>query len=190
MTTMRIGVVTTSYPRFPGDAAGWFVAAHVAWLRAAGHDVEVIAAAEHDAERGDRDVRDPDTSVTRVPAASGLFYAGGAPDAVEAGGRIADAARFSLRLAAALAGRRWDATIAHWLAPPGVLAAMSRGPLLAIAHGGDVHVLARARLLPAAMTVLAARGARLAFVSSSLRQRALDAAPAPLRARLARASIV
>ncbi|HEX8109082.1 MAG TPA: hypothetical protein VF516_15220, partial [Kofleriaceae bacterium] len=41
---MQLGVVTTSYPRFPGDPAGNFVAAHVAALRALGHHVEVIAA--------------------------------------------------------------------------------------------------------------------------------------------------
>jgi glycosyltransferase involved in cell wall biosynthesis len=71
-----------------------------------------------------------------------------------------------------------------------VLAATTRGPLLAIAHGGDVALLARARLLPAAMALLAARRARLAFVSSPLRERAIDATPAPLRRRLAASSIV
>src|SRR6185503_19510756 len=54
---MKLGVVTTSYPRFAGDPAGSFVAGHVAALRALGHDVEVIAAgprgdAPHD-PRGD-----------------------------------------------------------------------------------------------------------------------------------------
>ena len=55
---MQLGVVTTSYPRFPGDPAGNFVAAHVAALRALGHRVEVIAAGDpasgepRDATRG------------------------------------------------------------------------------------------------------------------------------------------
>ncbi len=40
---MKIAVVTTSYPRFPGDFAGHFVATEVAALRAAGHEVEVFA---------------------------------------------------------------------------------------------------------------------------------------------------
>ncbi|HEX7836646.1 MAG TPA: hypothetical protein VF469_04235, partial [Kofleriaceae bacterium] len=67
---MKLGVVTTSYPRFPGDPAGNFVAAHVAALRALGHRVEVVAAGEpgHD-------------DVLRVR--SRLFYRGGAPDALE-----------------------------------------------------------------------------------------------------------
>jgi glycosyltransferase involved in cell wall biosynthesis len=183
---MRLGVVTTSYPRFAGDAAGSFVAAHARWLAAAGHDVEVIAAGVGVREPDVRDPDEPRIAIRRVPAPPGLFYAGGAPDAVEAGGRIADAVRFSARLALAVAASspRWDATCAHWLAPPALAAIASRGPLLAIAHGGDVHLLARARLLPAALALLAARGARLAFVSRGLEQRALGALPPRLRRRL------
>jgi len=183
---VRVGVVTTSYPRFPGDAAGSFVAAHVAWLRAAGHQVDIIAA-------GDADVRDPDRSIRRVAGPPGLFYRGGAPDAVEAGGRAVDAARFSARFAAAVAaaGRDWDATVAHWLAPPAVAAALAgRRRLLAIAHGGDVHLLARARLLAPALALLSARGARFAFVSDELRRRALAALPAGLARRVDDATIV
>ncbi|HEY5934572.1 MAG TPA: hypothetical protein VIU61_08055, partial [Kofleriaceae bacterium] len=68
---MRIGVVTTSYPRWPGDAAGNFVEGHVRALQRLGHEVEVIAAGDA-SENG----------VMRVPA-RGLFYRGGAPDALE-----------------------------------------------------------------------------------------------------------
>jgi glycosyltransferase involved in cell wall biosynthesis len=39
---MRIGVLTTSYPRFAGDAAGRFVADAVEHVRARGIDVEVV----------------------------------------------------------------------------------------------------------------------------------------------------
>jgi hypothetical protein len=79
---MRIGVVTTSYPRVPGEAAGSFVAAHVAALRAEGHDVDVIGA---------------------HTIASSLFYGAGAPDELERNrvrGYLA-AARFSIELATA-----------------------------------------------------------------------------------------
>ncbi len=154
----RIGVITTSYPRFAGDPAGNFVAAHVAALRALGHDVEVIAAG-NDSEPG----------VTRVP--SRLFYDGGAPDALERGGRIVEAASFTARLAAVVArrARRWDLAIAHWLAPCALAALPTQIPLVAIAHGGDVHTLARTRLLGPALALLRARRARLAFVSDELR---------------------
>ena len=62
---MTVGVVTTSYPRFEGDAAGNFVAGHVAG-RAGGHEVNVIAA-----DHG-------------IAAPPGIFYRGGAPEAIEA----------------------------------------------------------------------------------------------------------
>lgn len=40
---MRVAVLTTSYPRFPGDAAGRFIADAVEHLRAGGLEVEVVA---------------------------------------------------------------------------------------------------------------------------------------------------
>jgi glycosyltransferase involved in cell wall biosynthesis len=146
---MNIGVITTSYPRWPGDAAGNFVGAHVAAMRALGHEVEVICA----------DANEP------------LFYRGGAPDALEAHGNWLAAATFTARLTARVMRRAhaWDLAIAHWLAPSALAALPTRVPLLAIAHGGDVHTLARLQLLRPVIALLRARGARLAFVSEHLR---------------------
>ncbi|TMQ28002.1 MAG: glycosyltransferase family 4 protein [Deltaproteobacteria bacterium] len=164
---MRLGVVTTSYPRFPGDPAGNFVAAHVAAIRALGHRVEVIAAG------------DADAAALRV--ASGLFYRGGAPDALERSPLRAGiaAAAFAARLTAAVTrrARGWDAVVAHWLAPSALAALPSRRPLLAIAHGGDVFTLRRLHLLGPALHALARADARLVFVSEQLRAVARAAAP-------------
>lgn len=172
-----IGVVATSYPRWPGDAAGGFVAGHVAWLRSTGADVEVLAAGQGH------------------PAPPGLFYGGGAPDALERGlGLLGPAVGFSAQMIAKVAvrARRWDAVAAHWLAPCAVAAAMAptRVPLLAIAHGGDVHLLARAKLLAPVLALLVARDARIVFVSDELRRRALDAVPRALASRVTTRSIV
>ncbi len=156
---MTIGVVTTSYPRWPGDPAGNFVAGHVAALRALGETVEVLAAG---------------TGPDRI--ASSLFYDGGAPDKLERGSLLA-AIAFTARLTAAVARRRWDSIIAHWLAPSALAALPSRVPLLAIAHGGDIHTLRRMRLLAPALHLLHARRARLAFVSADLQRIAIAAAP-------------
>jgi len=147
---MRIGVVTTSYPRFAGDWAGNFVGEHVAALRAAGHEVDVIGA-------------------HRIT--SSLFYKGGAPDELAHPRAWPAAAAFTARLAAYVAarGRRWDLIVAHWLAPSALAAlAGPRVPLLAIAHGGDIHTLRRARLLRPVLHALRVRRARLAFVSAEL----------------------
>ena len=148
---MNIGVITTSYPRFAGDPAGNFVAAHVAHLRALGHTVEVLAAGSDEP----------------------LFYRGGAPELLERGGvrTLASAIAFSAKLTARVVRRAhaWDLAIAHWLVPSALAALPSRVPLLAIAHGGDVHTLARLHLLQPVLAVLRLRGARIAFVSDELR---------------------
>ena len=191
---MRIGVVTTSYPRRAGDPAGGFVAAHVAALRALGHRVEVVAAG---APLRDRRALRPDQAaerdVTRV--ASSLFAAEGAPDVLERTrwrGWLA-AASFSARLTATATARaraaRWELVVAHWLAPSALAALPARLPLLAIAHGGDVHMLRRTRLLGPALYALAARDARLAFVGAELLALARTAAPG-LGRWLDRAAIV
>ena len=39
---IRVGVLTTSYPRYPGDSAGRFVADAVEHVRRRGIDVEVV----------------------------------------------------------------------------------------------------------------------------------------------------
>src|SRR6187397_1768653 len=163
---VRVGLVTTSYPRFDGDPAGCFVAEHVRYLEAQGHAVEVVAAGDDS-----RDPREPDGSIVRL-AGDGLFYGGGGPEALERGGaRVwAAAARFSLRLAGEIArrARGWDAIVCHWLVPSALAAmvAAPRRPLLAIAHSGDVHTLRRVGALAPFAALSAARPAlRLSFVS-------------------------
>lgn len=165
---MKLGVVTTSYPREPGDPAGNFVEAHVRALRALGHDVDVVAAGA-----GARD------NVTRI--ASSLFDRGGAPDFLERHpiASLAAVTSFTARMTAAVAvrARRWDSIIAHWLVPSALAALPLRAPLLAIAHGGDIHTLRRLHLLAPVLHLLHRRGAHLAFVSDDLRAIARAAAP-------------
>ena len=145
---MRIGVVTTSYPRRPGDAAGSFVAAHVDAMRALGHDVDVLAA-HH--------------------LGSHLFDGAGAPEELERRGGYLEAMRFTARLGVEVVrrARAWDLIVAHWLVPCALAAVAARKPLVAIAHGGDVHTLRRLHLLRPALRLLG--NARLAFVSEELR---------------------
>ena len=179
---MLVGVLTTSYPRTPGDPAGHFVASHVRALRAAGHDVEVIAAGGPSAH--------DDPGIHRIGGGN-LFYTGGAPDRLEAAPRaLLAAAAFAARMTATVSrrARRWDAIVAHWLAPSALAALPTRAPLLAIAHGGDVHTLRRLHLLAPALHALHRRGADLAFVTAELRDLAIAAAPG-LTAYLARALV-
>jgi glycosyltransferase involved in cell wall biosynthesis len=168
---VKLGVITTSYPRFEGDPAGNFVAGHVEALRALGHRVDVIAGGSRLPWRA--------ADGTRW-IASELFDRGGVPDLIERSpmrGTLVGAA-FTARLAVAIAARAhdWDSIIAHWL-PSAIAALPSRVPLLAIAHGGDVHTLRRMHLLAPTLHALHLRGARIAFVSEQLRAIARGAAP-------------
>lgn len=152
---MRVGVVTTSYPREPGDPAGSFVAGFARWLEGAGAEVEVIAA-------GPGASRVDGIPVARLDG-RGLFYRGGAPDALAQGGLAwAGAAAFQLELAArvAAAAPSWDAAVSHWVVPSGIAVALAlprRTPHLAIAHSSDVRLIARAPFGAALLAWLARR---------------------------------
>jgi len=165
-----IGVVTTSYPRFPDDSAGVFVRERVRELLALGHEVEILAAGDGDTSS--------DGAVTRVRA-GGLFYAGGAPEALEGAlllPRLAAWGR-ALGFSCALSGeitrraQRWHAVESHWLVPCGLLAcaALPRLPHRAHVHGGDLHLLARLPWGDSMARVLCRGRAELVFASASLR---------------------
>jgi teichuronic acid biosynthesis glycosyltransferase TuaC len=172
-----IGVLCTSYPRRPDDHAGSFVRTRVRALVAAGQAVEVIAAGAG-SEGSEANLR-----VLRVPAAGAaeIFYAGGAPEALESGGfgqrarAWLEAAHFTAGMMALAAQRAagWSAVESHWLVPS-ALVACAVAPHLrhrAHAHGGDVFLLTR---LPGGASLarfLCRSGAELVFASADLRDR-------------------
>jgi glycosyltransferase involved in cell wall biosynthesis len=175
---VRVGVLTTSYPRTPSDYAGAFVADRVQALLARGHEVDVLAAGAGAPLGTTRDGR---LTLTRLPASltdgRDLFAGAGAPEAFERdGARAAWAAlRFSAELTAAASARapRWDRVESHWLAPC-ALAAVAAAPGLphrAVAHSGDVALLERAPFGRSFARILARSGAALVFVSEALRSR-------------------
>ena len=172
---MRIGVLTTSYPRAATDPAGTFVAGLARWLHGTGAEVEVVAAGPGGKSDANGAIR-----VHRVDA-PGLFYGGGAPEALARSRRAWVAAGwFGVRFAAVAAARarRWDALISHWLLPCGLVgAALARGrPHVAVAHSGDVHLLEQ---LPARALLARVLGRqRLVFVSADLKARFARLAPA------------
>jgi glycosyltransferase involved in cell wall biosynthesis len=149
---MRIGVLTTSYPRDDDDAAGAFVGGFTRWLAANVGDVDVVCA---DASRP-------------------LFSTGGAPEALRAGhwSHWTEAIGFSARLGAEAArrARDWDAVVSHWLVPSGAIGdACARGRRhLAIAHGSDVRLLSS---LPGGHALVRRLGRRadLVYVAEALR---------------------
>jgi glycosyltransferase involved in cell wall biosynthesis len=171
-----IGVLTTSYPRFAGDAAGSFVEARVRALLATGHAVDVLAAGEGPAREPE-----PRLHVTRVPfalaGAAPLFYGAGAPEALETDGASAliSGLRFFAGLVEAARARsqRWQRLESHWLIPAGLAAAVVAGGRAhrAHAHSGDVALLERLPGGPSMGRHLCRGGAELVFASEDLRRR-------------------
>jgi glycosyltransferase involved in cell wall biosynthesis len=140
---MRLAVLTTSYPRYPGDAAGRFVADAVEHVRARGVGVEVV---------GPEQFRH-----------YGIAYGHGVL------GNLRRRPWLALFVPALLAGfvraaRRSDADLvhAHWL-PAGWVAARAGKPYVVQVWGTDVELARRAPAL--ARGVL--RRARLVIAASN-----------------------
>lgn len=145
---MNVAVLTTSYPRFPGDAAGRFVADAVEHVCARGVDVEVVSPA------GFRHF--------------GLAYGGGVIQNVRqhpVRALLLPAMLASFRRAARAAAARADLVHAHWL-PAGAVALGLDRPVVVQVWGTDLElarrvprlahaVLRRARLVIAASRALA-----------------------------------
>jgi glycosyltransferase involved in cell wall biosynthesis len=140
---MRVAVLTTSYPRFPGDPAGHFVADAVEHLRRRGLDVAVVG---------------PQQFQTY-----GLAYGHGVVGNLR---RRPWLALFVPALLASFvrAARRVDADLfhAHWL-PAGWVAARSGKPYVVQVWGTDVELARRAPWLVRGVL----SGARLVIAAST-----------------------
>ena len=140
---MKVAVLTTSYPRTPGDSAGRFVADAVEHVRARGVEVELVGPEQFNHY--------------------GIAYGHGMV------GNLRRRPWLTLLVPAMLSGfiraaRRVDADLlhAHWL-PAGWVAARTGKPYVVQVWGTDVELAQRAPWL--ARRVL--RGARLVIAASS-----------------------
>ncbi len=174
---MRIALLTTSFPREPGDPAGHFVETEAVLLAQAGHDVHVIAPGRRASVR---------TVIHRAKALLTIWGAGGeslfgTPGALfrarhrphrlfELPGFLHSARRLLDSLAPL------DHTIAHFLVPCGYpLSLDATGQLEIALHGSDVRLVAQ---LPSPVRSrivgkLLDRGARFRFASHDLETRLL-----------------
>lgn len=145
---LRIGVLTTGYPRFEGDVAGSFVATMVRGLERRGHRIEVLAPAAPEGlpPPGVRWVRYGWPASTQR-----TFYGAGVPDNVRDPRAWPGLLTFPIALrrrAQARAGR-WDAVLSHFGVPCGwVGASLGVTRHLVVWHSADVFV---ARRLPRAL---------------------------------------
>jgi glycosyltransferase involved in cell wall biosynthesis len=175
----RVAVITTSFPRHAGDAAGHFVLAEVRQLQRSGAEVTVISAGHGSEQPADCDVR--------FAGGGALFdWPGALPRLRERPLRALAGLEFLLRARRLLrdAGP-FDRIVAHWLVPsafplltvPWFPRAHASAKLEIVAHGSDVRLLARfpRRLRESILGTLSRHDARLRFVSHALRDELVSA---------------
>ena len=147
---MRIGLLTTSFPRFEHDIAGTFVLGFARSLVARGHQVEVLAPEprEHSGAPSWPGVDVQHVPYLRPRALQRTFYGAGVPDNL-ARDPLAwlGLAPFSVALAAAArsGAARWQAVISHWALPCAIAAGLARRPNqlhIAVMHSADLQLLA------------------------------------------------
>ncbi|MGE3841504.1 MAG: glycosyltransferase, partial [Vicinamibacterales bacterium] len=161
-------MVTSSYPRFPGDAVGTFMEPIAHGVAARGHEVHIVAPWHPLVARKAREGGVLFHFYRYAPHSRlNVFgYAGALRADVALKGSALLAAPFALAaglLAARRVARRYGATVmhGHWVVPGGATAWAARTdlPLVVSLHGSDVYVAERhvaARLV--ARRVFAAAG--------------------------------
>ncbi len=168
---MKIGLLTTSFPRREGDPAGSFVLGFARALARRGHTLEVLCpepASGAKPQFEGLDVR----WVRYLPRAlEHTFYGAGVVDNLRRAPWTAlGLAPFTAALARQAWSRSWDAVVSHW-ALPCALAAPPGIPHLAVCHSADVFALER---LPRVFAAQVARSAdAMVFASRDLRRRFL-----------------
>jgi glycosyltransferase involved in cell wall biosynthesis len=182
---MRIGLLTTSFPRHADDIAGHFVLGFAQALTDRGHTVEVLA--PEPAEPWPVPVL-PNLSVRWVPYLrprdlERTFYGAGVPDNLRSDPRAwLGLGPFvaALTLATRRRSPHWDALCSHWALPCGLIAASiaRHKPHLAVLHSADLHLLAALPGRSALAAHLVAGASALSFVSEGQRTRFLDWLPA------------
>ena len=142
-------MVTSSYPRFPGDSVGTFMEPIATSVAARGHEVHVVAPWHPLIRRGavERGVRFHFYRYAPISALNVFGYAAALRADVKLRGAAFAAAPLALaqgwRTARAVA-RAHGATVmhGHWVVPGGVTASLAapRLPLVVSLHGSDVFV--------------------------------------------------
>jgi glycosyltransferase involved in cell wall biosynthesis len=175
-------MVTTSYPRFPGDSVGTFmepIAKHVA---ARGHEVHIVAPWHPLITRGkvEDGVFFHFFKYAPVPALNVFGYAAG----LRADVQLKSAAWLAAPLAmsagwfkALRVAQKKRATVmhGHWVVPGGVIAAAARPalPLVVSLHGSDVFVAERTPVAGALARRVFGRAGFVTACSEDLGRRAI-----------------
>lgn len=183
-------MVTTSYPRFPGDSVGTFMEPIAKGLAARGHEIHIVAPWHPAITRG----REEDGvyfhffKYAPLPALNVFGYAQGMHADVRLRAAAWTAAPLAMAAGAFKAMRvaqKRRATImhGHWVVPGGAIAAISRPalPLVVSLHGSDVFVAERVALAKRVAGRVFRRAGSVTACSSDLATRAIALGAAPDR---------
>jgi glycosyltransferase involved in cell wall biosynthesis len=174
-------MVTTSYPRFPGDGVGSFIEPIAKGVAARGHDVHLVAPWHPRIERAKSEDGVWFHFYRYAPTRS--FNVFGYAEGLEADTALrwrawaaAPAALAAGWFKAMRVAQKKRATVmhAHWVIPNGVIATLaSRLPLVVSLHGSDVFVAERYPVIGRAASKVFARSGRITACSADLAERAV-----------------
>lgn len=192
-TGRTVVMVSSSYPRFPGDLIATFMEPIARGIAARGHEVHVVAP-WHPQWRRQASEGAVHFHLFRYAPVSSLNVFGYAA-ALRADVRLRIPAIAVAPLALVAGGRRarqvardTSASIvhAHWVIPGGVIgaAAAGRRPLVISLHGSDLFVAERHRLARLAARAVFRRAAWVTACSADLRDRAVRLGAPPRRTTL------
>ena len=176
-------MVTTSYPRFPGDGVGSFMEPIAKGVAARGHEVHLVAPWHPSITRGKSEDGVHFHFFRYAPVPSLNFF--GYAESLRADTRLRGAIWAIAPLAFAAGAfkalrvaqkRRATVVHAHWVIPGGVIAlpaAIGR-PLVVSLHGSDVFIAERNAMAGRAARAVFGRTQWVTACSDDLRQRALS----------------
>lgn len=182
MTRHTVVMVTTSYPRFPGDTVGTFMEPIARGVAARGHKVHVVAPWHPLIKRASDENGIHFHFFRYMPLSSlNVFgYASALKNDTDLRPSAYVAAPFALLAgwrAAQKVAKTHGATImhGHWVIPGGVIAATAAGniPVILSLHGSDIFVAEHHSLARRAAKFAFQRAAWVTACSSNLRQRAM-----------------
>ncbi len=175
-------MVTSSYPRFPGDGIGSFVEPIAKSVAARGHEVHLVAPWDPAINRPAEEdgVRFHFFKYAPTRGLNVFGYSGGLRADTAVRGAAWIAAPFALARgwhAARQVARRYRATVmhGHWVIPSGFLAAYAQPslPLVVSLHGSDVFVAERSAIVRRAARMAFRRAGWVTACSDDLRTRAI-----------------
>jgi glycosyltransferase involved in cell wall biosynthesis len=184
---MRILMLASSYPKYPGETTAPFIEEIAAGIAARGHAVHLVAPWHPDIrrERCERGVQLHFYRYAPLPGLNIWGYAQSLISDTMVKGRTLAVLPFALTSAIATlswvaqheaaAGRPFDLIQAHWVlpnAPPAALVAAALGlPLVISLHGSDIYLAERHWALVGATGLVFRRAAAITACSSDLHGR-------------------